>query len=245
MVREGIADLWQARSATAIAWVASLAAALAVEASLRTVALDLGRLASLGDLFHALLVVLLGASVGSLLLDTGRAVALSAISHPGQPFLANGLGRVPALITVSAVEITVQMFLLLGILYALPARPGTAAAFVAAPALFLCLIMFAAARVALVLAARGVKPAAALIHGFDVVARKFPSLVRLAGGIFVWTLPLTVPAAFLRTLAALAREGLATSLARALSLALLELAALVGYAALARLIGRDARLTTG
>jgi hypothetical protein len=245
VIRDGIRDLVRAKSATAIAWMASLAAALAVEAALRTAALDLRRLVSLGDLFHAALVVMLGATVGSLLLDTGRALALTAYSHPGQPFLAVGLGRLPALITVSAVEATVQMFLLLALVLALPSKAPFRAALIAAPALFLILVMFAAARVAMVLAARGLPPARSMVHGFDVVFRRLPSLLRLLGQWFLWTLPLTIPAAALRIGASLAHEGLVTALSRSLSLALAELAALVGYAALANLVGRDPRLTTG
>jgi hypothetical protein len=245
LVREGLKDLSRSRVATAIAWAAALAAALAVEAALRTALLDVKRMYSLGDLFHALLVVLLGATVGSLLLDTGRALALTAYAHPGQPFLAVGMGRLPALITVSAVEATVQTFLMLGMLLALPSRAPLAAALLAAPALFLALVMFAAARVGLVLAARGLPPSRALVHGFDVVLRRLPSLVKLAWALVGWTLPLTIPAAVLRLMAARAEEGLATSMARSLSLALAELAALIGYAALANLVGRDPRLTTG
>jgi hypothetical protein len=245
VIREGLKDLWRARVATGIAWLAALAAALALEAAFRTAVLDLRRLASLGDVFHALMVMMFGALVGSLLLDTARALTLVAVSHPGQPFLALGLTRVPALITVTAVEATVEMFLLLGVARVVPSHSPLAAAFVAAPALFLCAVMFAAARVAMVLAARGLRPALALLHGFDVVMRRLPSLLRLFGAWFLWTLPLTLPAAFLRILALMARDGLATAMARSLSLALFELAALVGYAALANLVGRDGRLTTG
>src|SRR5205823_1127435 len=107
------------------------------------------------------------------------------------------------------------------------------AALIAAPALFLILVMFAAARVALVLVARGLPPARALVHGFDVVLRRLPSLLRLLAALLVWTLPLTLPAAALRIGASMAHEGLLTAMSRALSLALAELAALIGYAALA------------
>jgi hypothetical protein len=118
-----------------------------------------------------------------------------------------------------------------------------ASALVTAPVLMLVLWLFAAARVALVLAARGVPPAAALVHGLDVVLRRLPSLVRLSGAIAWYPLPLTVPALVLR--AAGAQAGGAAALCRGLSLAFFELAALVGYAALANLVGRDPRLTTG
>jgi hypothetical protein len=245
VVKEGLQDLSRARLATAIAWTASLAAALAVEAGFRTAVIDVRRMASLGDLFHALLVVMLGATLGSLLLDGARALALTAYAHPGQPFLAVGFSRVPALITVTAVEVTVQMFLALGLLLALPARAPFLASLISAPTLMLMLVMFVAARVALVLASRGLPPARALIHGFDVVFRRFPSLARLGAEVFVWTLPLTLPAGVLRVLCILAKEGPATAVARSFSLALFELAALIGYAALANLIGRDSRLTTG
>jgi len=120
-----------------------------------------------------------------------------------------------------------------------------AAALLAAPALGLLLVMFVAARVALVLAARGLAPARALVHGFDVVFRRLPSLVRLGGALVVYTLPLTALALLLRVAAAFAHQGLLAAVGRSLSLALLELAALVGYAALANLVGRDPRLTTG
>jgi hypothetical protein len=110
LVRDGLRDLGRARTATAIAWLASFAAALSVEVALRTAALDLRDSVlggGIGALFHAQLVVLLGAAVGSFLLDSARALALTAYARPGQPFLALGMTRVPALITLTAVEITI------------------------------------------------------------------------------------------------------------------------------------------
>src|SRR5262249_48081577 len=147
---------------------------------------------SAGELGHALGLVLLGAALGSLLLDCARALALTACARPGQPWLAAGLSRVPALITGSAVELPVQGVLLVGPLVVLPRvveqHSALSGALVCAPALFLSLILFAAARMGLVLAARGVRPAAALAHGFDVALRRMPSLGRLAAAVLVYTL---------------------------------------------------------
>jgi hypothetical protein len=253
LVRQGLDDLARAWPATLTAWLASLAAALAVEAALRQAGGDVrGALGDngIGDLLHAMLVVLLGAAVGSLLLDSARSLALTAYARPGQPWLAAGFSRVPALITVTAVEITVEGFLLLGLALLGPtllaAHAPLMGALAAAPALFLMLIMFGAGRVGVVLAARGLRPAFALLHGFDVVLRRLPSMVRLFAAVALYTLPLVLPAIVLRLAAALTHEWtLTASLARVLSLALFELAALVGYAALGNLVGGDPRLTTG
>src|SRR5262249_40491770 len=150
-----------------------------------------------------------------------------------------------ALITLTAVEITVQGCLFFGLFLSAPLHAPFTAALLAAPVLFLALWLFAAARVGLVLTARGVRPGVALMHGFDLVARRFPSLFRLFGSLVLWTLPLTIPAAALRIAALFARESVWTVASRSLSLALLEGAALLGYAALGNFVGRDSRLTTG
>jgi hypothetical protein len=244
-MREALADLQRSKLATALAWLGAFTAALAVEVAFAEAAHDLRHVSQIGDLLHALLALLLGAAVGSLLFDIARSFALTAYAHPGQPFIALGLRRVPALITLTAVEATVQLFLLLGLLLALPRHAPLAAALLAAPVLCLLLFLFAAARVGLVLCARGVRPALALLHGFDVVARRFPSLLKLFLQVVLYTLPLTIPALALRLAAAFAHESIINILSRTLALALLELAALVGYAALGNFVGRDPRLTTG
>ena len=248
-MREALDDLRRAKLATALAWLAAFSAALVVEVAFGEARHDLRSLltplAQIGDLFHALFAILFGAALGSLLLDSARAWALVAYAHPGQPFIALGLSRVPALITLTAVEVTVEMLLLLGLFLSLPLHAPFTAALIAAPVLFLLLILFAAARVGLVLCARGVRPALALMHGFDVVMRRFPSLVRLFLRVALYTLPLTIPALMLRLAAIFARESVINIASRSLALALFELAALVGYAALGNFVGRDPRLTTG
>jgi hypothetical protein len=251
-ISAGCGDLSRARAATAAALLGTVAAALAVEVMLRAAGEDLRGLFGddgTGQLLHAILVLLLGAALSSLLFDSARAVALTAYARPGQPWLLAGLSRVPGLLTVGAMEVTIQSCLVLGLLKltgaAVDARSPLAAALAWAPVGCLCAITFGAARIAQVLVARGVPPSAALVHGCDFVLRRISSLVRLALVLALWTLPLTVPAV-LFGIGALVAVGHATgALAGALGLALFELAALVGYAALAQLVGRDPRLITG
>jgi hypothetical protein len=239
LARAGWDDLRRSGVATAIALVASLAAALALQAAGRRALADWHH-ASPG---HAFAVVMLGAAVASLLLDCARAVALTAYAHPGEPFLARGLSRVPAMITITAVEITVEGFLGLALLLTVPrvlarglgADAALACALVAAPVALLALVVFAAARVALVLAARGLAPARSLATGFDVVMRRLPSLVELAAVLALVTLPLALVGVALRF------AGHAVPFAYAF----LELAALWMYASLAVLVGRDPRLALG
>ncbi len=246
LVWRGLEDLGRARLATATAGLAALAAALTVEVALRSGA-------SAGGAAELVGVVLVGLTLSSLLGSCARALALTAYSQPGRAWLAAGFTRVPALVTVSAVELTVQGSLMLGAALLLPRAAVTHSplakallcALLCAPSLLLCASFFGAARVALVLVARGMTPSRALIHGLDVVARRLPSLLKLAGALALYTLPLTLLAAALMV-ASLRQVATPTaSLARATALMLFELTALWSYAALANLVGRDARLTTG
>ena len=253
-IRQGCGDLSRARAATAASLLGTIAAALAVEVTFRAAGEDLRGLFTLGDdrigqLLHAILVLLLGTATSSLLFDGARAVALTAYARPGERWLLAGFSRLPAIVSVGAMEMLIQLCLLLGlgrmVGAAVDARSPLGAALACAPVGCLCLLTFAVARVAQVLAARGVPPSAALLHGCDVVFRRLSSLIRLALVLALFTLPLTVPAALLGVGALVAVGHASGALAGALALALFELAALLGYAALAQLVGRDPRLTTG
>ena len=115
---------------------------------------------------------------------------------PGAPrrFVADvalGLVRAPAMISVRAVELLLYFALALG--EALRARARAAARrrragarrrspprLPGAGADCSALVVFAASRVAQTVIARGLPPAAALAHGYDVTLRRFASLSRLA-----------------------------------------------------------------
>ncbi|MGZ3429631.1 MAG: hypothetical protein ACXVCV_23435, partial [Polyangia bacterium] len=110
------------------------------------------------------------------------------------------------------------------------ARQAWSAALLLLPSLALALAVFAASRVAQTVIARGLPPAAALAHGYDLLLRRFPSLVRLALAGTIATSPLVAAALWMPF---------------PLGAALAGAAALWLYAALATLVGRDGRLALG
>jgi hypothetical protein len=199
---------------------------------------------------RAVVVLLAGGAVAGLLADVGCAIALTAYAGAPPPRgrsgalglpLRRGLERAPAMISVRAVEILVYGTLATGELLLLghglptaaaatPARLAAVTTLALAPAMTLALYLFAAARVAQTLIARGFGPGAALAHGLDVALRRFGALARLGLTALVWTLPLWLAAFFLPS---------------PLAAALVTLALLWSYAALVRVVGADGRLLIG
>ena len=187
----------------------------------------------------------------------GRALscALVAYAGPGRRAGRNpvwgGLACTPAIVTLRALELLLYSMLLVGVGLALTkivgvstVRGAFAGALIIAPALALSLFIFAATRVAIVLAARGARAAPSLVRGCDLTLRRFPSLIRLALALAVATSPFTLGALVL-TIAAhhtSPNAAIALALCRAVSLAL---AALWCYAALSALAGSDPRLAGG
>ena len=202
---------------------------------------------------------LFGSGFAALLGNVTRTVALTAYSPPSpssasgarSPFV-DGLRRTPAMITLQAIELTVCGMLAFGavailVRHAKGLPPGRAALFsllVLLPPGALGIVQVAVTRVAMTLAARGQPPAVALVRGYDLVARRFPSLLGLAALLFVRTLPLTVPAlvAAMAAIGASPRVTVALDLVRAVCL---SAAALWGYAALAVWVGSDDELAGG
>jgi hypothetical protein len=191
----------------------------------------------------AVAIWLCGASVAALLVDITRAMALTAYAGPPRPFgrtLMLGLLRTPGMISVRAVELLIYFALALGDLFVLarrlppigvaPARQALLTAVCLFPSLSLALVVFAASRVAQTVIARGLPPAVALAHGYDVVLRRLPTLARLG---------------LLGALASAPLLLVATRLPFPLGAALVGVAALWLYAALATLVGRDGRLALG
>ena len=234
----GLVELARAPAATAIALAGTLAAALAARATwLRAAeALAADRLA------RALLIGLVGSALAALLADATRAIALVAYAGPPRPLsrtLALGLSRTPAMITVRAVELLLYFALGIGELFVLlrvlphlggAARQALFAAVCLLPAGGLALVTFAACRIAQTLIARGLRPAAALAHGYDLTLRRVPTLTRLGLVALLvaapfWIIALVAPA----PLGALA----------------VAVPALWLYAALTLLVGRDPRLALG
>jgi hypothetical protein len=252
-VRAGLSELGRRRAATAIAVLSSVTAALALAAAWQRASAALGGGVRGGgdprELARAAGLLLVGGAFASLLVDVGCAAALCAYARsPEQPgawdWLAEGARRTPALIAISAVELTVYFMLALATLGvgtrvaatgAGPIRAAVMAALGSAPALLIALALFSAARVALVLAAGGLPPAPSLARGFDLVARRLPTLARLAGSLVASSSPLTATGLFLGLAAP--RLGVAGWLVGALSYGCFALAALWGYAALAALLG--------
>jgi hypothetical protein len=251
MVREGLRALCAWPTATGAALVASGTAALATSAGFRRAGIlfrrGLDEDSSL--LGPALAVGLLALLFGGLLLVLAEAIALSAAATAratGESPLRRGLVRMPAMITLRAVETTVLMMLALGAFAAIgkasalpPAQAALAATLVLAPVTIVGGATIAATRVGVALAARGLAPADALVRGLDVTLRRFPSLVRLALRIFAATLPLTLAAI------ALALPHSAAPVRHALQAALWAAATLWSYATLSVWVGRDPRLAVG
>jgi len=222
MSRRFVASGWRTLidwpSATGLALFGSAVAQLALRAAfersrvLSAVAL---RQLSLSVAAQALLALLLGLSVAGLLSTVTRAAALAAYAAPPgtRPTRWAALRIMPALITLSAVEVAISLTLLGGAgLVLLETSPTPlVAALVLAPPLFLVVILVAAARLASLAAARGAAPSTALVVGIELTLRRLPSLLRLAGWQLVHAVPLlglgalaAVGAAFLHGAAALA-----------------------------------------
>ena len=143
------------------------------------------------------------------------------------------------MISVRAVELLIYFALALGALFVVaralppigdnPTRLALAGALVVAPLATLALVVFAASRVAQTVIARGLPPAAALAHGYDLALRRLPSLLRLIVVGSLAATPLFIGAALLPF---------------PLGSILVGLVALWLYAALSLLVGNDARLAT-
>lgn len=237
-LHRGLVELVRAPAPTAIALAGTLAGALAARAAW----VRAGEALVADRPGRALVAWLAGAGLAALVVDATRAVALTAYAGPPRPLgqtLALGLRRTPAMISVRAVELTIYLALALGELFVLargvaagasPARQAFSGAVCLLPGVALALVVFTASRLAQTLIARGLPPAVALAHGYDLALRRVPSLTRLGlrGGIA--TAPLWISAIFLPApLGALA----------------VAVAALWLYAALALLAGADARLALG
>ena len=251
-LRAGWRDLWRWPALTALALLAATTSALALRATwvrAGQLLVAAGHGASPRLVGRALAVWLVGNAMAALLIDTTRAAALTAYAGPTPPDrrlsrlwrpLALGLQRTPGMISVRAVELLLYFSLALGDLFVCGRAlahagraPGPQALAVAAgllPSLVLATVVFAASRVAWTLIARGMLPAVALAHGYDVVLRRFATLARLAlAGLLV-----AGPAAALTLLLPLL-----------LAAPLWALVALWLYAALASVVGRDGRLVGG
>lgn len=251
MVRDGLRALLTWPAATASALASAGTAALAASAGFRRAGLLLrrGLVEDSSLLAPSFAVALLALLFGGLLLVLAEAIALSAAATPraaGESPLGRGLQRMPAMITLRAVETTVLMMLAIGAFAAIgrasalpPARAALAATLVLTPVVLVAGGAIAATRVGVALAARGVAPADALVRGLDVTLRRFPSLVKLALRLFAATLPLWLAAL------ALALPHGAAPLRHALQAALWAAATLWCYATLSVWVGRDPRLAVG
>lgn len=235
----GAQELARAPLPTLAALVGAMTAALAARAAW----VRAGEALLAGRPGRALLTGLVGGSVAALLVDVTRATALTAYAAPPRPFggtLARGLLRTPGLISVRAMELTIYFGLGLGELFVLaralpavgadPTPRALAAALCLWPALSLALVVCAASRVAQTVIARGLPPAPALAHGYDVALRRAPSLTRLALLGAIVTAPLWIGALLLPF---------------ALGALFAAVATLWLYAALSALVGSDGRLSTG
>ncbi len=235
-VRAGFRALKDAPLPSLGALAAAALAVLAGAVATRAARGELERAIVEGEPVHAasaLAIVLAGVTFAALLVEIARAVALAAFGGSQHPF-TDGLRRTPAMIAIAAVEWVVEGTLLGGALLALgraslhaidlahPARAAAVATLCLAPPLLLALATFVAARIAMTLAARGLPPGAALVHGYDTTLRRFPSLVRLAVRLLLMTLPLTALAPFVPAPLAAVCAALAT---------------LWGYAALSAFVG--------
>jgi hypothetical protein len=199
---------------------------------------------------RAWLTVMVSLALAALMADVARMCALCAYSGSRTP-LIHGLSRTPVLITVRAVELTVSFMLLSGgamTVIRLPELPPLHAALAATaimgPVLALVALNFAAARVAIALGVRGLRPAPSLIHGYDVALRRLPSLLGLLLRVAFTSLPLWLGAGLLRVLAAAASPRASVILSAAAA-ACLGAAVLWAYASLVAWVGRDARLANG
>jgi hypothetical protein len=238
-IARGGRALWRAPGPTLLAVAGTVTAALAARAAW----VRAGQALFAERPGRAALIWLVGASVAALLVDVTRAAALTAYAGPPRPLaqtLALGLLRTPGMISVRAVELLIYFALGLGDLFVLaralvrvgddPTRQALVTALLLLPSLALMLGIFAASRVAQTVIARGLLPAPALAHGYDVALRRFPSLARLALFGTISTAPLVVAAVWMPF---------------PLGVALVGVAALWLYAALATLVGSDARLSMG
>jgi hypothetical protein len=249
---------WRTRGATAAALLGSTAALLAAEAAARRAGVAWAHALRELDVawgVRAFAITFVGLALAALIADVTRAAALVAYTagdaSAGEPRLVRAaLARTPRLITVRAVELTIELVLATGALLIVlrasrlafaPWRAAAVGALAAAPAFGLALATFAAARVAMLEAAGGATAAAAIARGYALVLRRLPSLARLAAALALATLPL---AALALTCGAAARAlahstGALAHSAGALAFVvardgLLAAAALWCYAALAR-----------
>lgn len=190
----------QAPTTLAAALVAVVSVLVVAVANARATWLAREALARLdvGLVFRAGMVLLVGGGLAGLALETARAVALA---RQGGATKLDGIARTPAMISVVAVELTVEGMLMFGATMALvrhhastPATLALQATLLFFPALILCAIVFAAARVAVLLAARGATAAGALTAGFDLVFRRWRALAALGARLAWTTLPLTLGA---------------------------------------------------
>lgn len=235
----GALELVRSPAATLAALAGAMTAALAA----RVAWVRAGQALEAARPGRALLTWLVGLSVAALVADVTRATALTAYAGPRRPLgqtVALGLRRTPGMISVRAVELVLYFALGLGELFVLvralpsvgadPARAALVAALALLPVLALALVVFAASRVAQTVIARGLPPSVALMHGYDVALRRFPSLARLGLlGVLV-TAPFWIGALLLPF---------------ALGACVAAVAALWLYAALSTLVGADPRLATG
>jgi hypothetical protein len=258
---EHVREAWRAIAsrpgATLGAIAAHIVAALALSAASAKAVRAIGAAIAADDLelaARALGLLIIGGAFAVLIVDVARMCALSAYAgaRGTLEILSRGLARTPALITVRAVELTILGMLAFGAIACVmrlddemqPGRASLVAAALLAPVIVVAIITFVAGRVGIALAARGLKPAFALVHGFDFALRRFPSLVRLGLGLFLAAWPFLVAAVAL-TIAALVVSPRAAALCHALRAGALGAAALWGYAALVGFVGRDARLSAG
>ncbi len=256
-LRAGWRDLWRWPAPTLLALTTAMAGMLAWRATWTAVRLVVAAAPhraspSFPLLAHVVTVVVAGGALATLLVDVGRAVALSAYAGTPPPLgrrgtlvgpLGRGLLRTPAMVSVRAVELFVYATLAIAELailahleprlHATPAQRALVTTLLVAPALVVALYLFAAARVAQTLIARGLGAATALTHGLDVALRRLHTLLRLGLTASLWTAPLWISALVL------------SSWASPLAASLVALAIVWSYAALVRVVGADGRLRGG
>ncbi|HEY1586026.1 MAG TPA: hypothetical protein VGH63_10090, partial [Polyangia bacterium] len=180
----GLRALLRAPAATTTALLGTMAGALAARAASVRAAQSFAA----DRPGRAIVIWLVGITLAVLLIDVTRAAALTA--YAGAPrrlswTIALGLLRAPGMISVRAVELLLYLALALGETFVLaralprlgdaPTREALVASLCLAPALTLAVVIFAASRVAQTVIARGLPPAPALAHGYDVTLRRLGS----------------------------------------------------------------------
>lgn len=253
-LRAGWRDLWRWPTATSLALATAMVGGLASRAGwlrarqILLVARDPAA-PTAALVARAVAVVVTGAALAALLVDLGCAVALCAYAGAAPPIgqrgalvgpLRRGLVRLPAMLTIRGLELVIYATLALGevalvarvqpLAYPSPAQRAWATTLLLAPAIVVAVYLFAAARVAQTLVARGLGAATALQHGLDVALRRLQTLARLAITASLWTAPLWLSAIVLPS---------------PLGATLVALATVWSYAALVRVVGADGRLRGG